>query len=183
MVASFYLMIRHIICSWGRPSSFFIAQDVWKRPCFAPRKPISSPGMMDNLDEPRTKRRRLSDGAGERSTINRRKLLAHGSLERPISPPPLRRTRDSQPVLKSSPFQMTRIQDLPESSNVDAVALGDILGDPLIAECWEFNYLHDLDFLMNAFDPDVRDLVKVNVVHGFWKREDQSRLALKVKSS
>ena len=138
---------------------------------------------MDNLDEPRAKRRRLSDGAGERSTINQRKLLAHSSLERPISPPPLRRIRDSQPVLKSSPFQITKIQALPESSNVDAVALGDIIGDPLIAECWEFNYLHDLDFLMNAFDPDVRDLVKVNVVHGFWKKEDQSRLALKVKFS
>jgi len=77
-----------------------------------------------------------------------------------------------------SPFQLTSITDLPASLNVDAVSLKDILGDPLISECWEFNYLHDLDFLMDAFDEDVRDLVKVHVIHGFWKKEDQSRLNL-----
>ncbi|TGO10949.1 hypothetical protein BTUL_0121g00220 [Botrytis tulipae] len=77
-----------------------------------------------------------------------------------------------------SPFQLTTIRDLPASSNVDAVSLKDILGDPLISECWEFNYLHNLDFLMEQFDEDVRNLVRVNVIHGFWKREDQSRLNL-----
>ncbi|KAF5875700.1 putative tyrosyl-dna phosphodiesterase protein [Botrytis fragariae] len=77
-----------------------------------------------------------------------------------------------------SPFQLTTIRDLPASSNVDAVSLRDILGDPLISECWEFNYLHNLDFLMEQFDEDVRNLVRVNVIHGFWKREDQSRLNL-----
>jgi tyrosyl-DNA phosphodiesterase-1 len=63
---------------------------------------------------------------------------------------------------------------------MDAVSLKDILGDPLISECWEFNYLHNLDYLMEAFDDDVRDLVKVHVVHGFWKNGDQQRLNLKV---
>ena len=81
-----------------------------------------------------------------------------------------------------SPFQLTWIRDLPESSNIDAVSIKDILGDPLIKECWEFNYMHDLDFLMEAFDSDVRDLVKVHVVHGYWKKEDQSRLNLLVFS-
>jgi tyrosyl-DNA phosphodiesterase 1 len=79
-----------------------------------------------------------------------------------------------------SPFQLSSIRDLPASSNVDAVSLKDVLGDPLISECWEFNYLHNLDFLMDAFDEDVRDLVKVHVIHGFWKNEDASRLNLKV---
>jgi tyrosyl-DNA phosphodiesterase-1 len=37
-----------------------------------------------------------------------------------------------------------------------------------------------MDFLMAAFDQDIRHLVRVHVVHGFWKREDQSRLALQV---
>lgn len=138
---------------------------------------------MDNWDQPPTKRRRLSNEAGEGSTIIEGKPLIHTSLSRPVSPPPLKRARENQPAVKKSPFQLTWIRDLPESSNVDAVSLGDILGDPLIAECWEFNYLHDLDFLMEAFDPDVRDLVKVHVVHGFWKSEDQARLTLKVKLS
>lgn len=87
-----------------------------------------------------------------------------------------------QRVVKS-PFQLTTIRDLPDSSNVDTVSLKDILGDPLISECWEFNYLHDLDFLMEQFDEDVRNLVRVNVIHGFWKREDHSRLNLMEQAS
>jgi tyrosyl-DNA phosphodiesterase-1 len=79
-----------------------------------------------------------------------------------------------------SPFQLTRIRDLPPELNRDTISLKDILGDPLISECWEFNYLHDIDFLMNAFDEDVRGLVKVHVVHGFWKKEDPNRLGLQV---
>lgn len=79
-----------------------------------------------------------------------------------------------------SAFQLTRIADLPPSSNVETISLKDILGDPLISECWEFNYLHNLDFLMDAFDEDVRDLVKVHVIHGFWKHEDASRQNLMV---
>lgn len=81
-----------------------------------------------------------------------------------------------------SPFQLTWIRDLPAKANTDAVTLSDILGDPLVAECWDFNYLHDIDFLLSHFDQDVRQLVKVHVVHGFWKKEDPSRLLLQVSS-
>ncbi|KAK3319274.1 tyrosyl-DNA phosphodiesterase I [Apodospora peruviana] len=87
-----------------------------------------------------------------------------------------------QQIFKS-PFQLTKIRDLPAESNIDAVTLKDILGDPLIAECWEFNYLHNIDFLMGHFDSDVRHLVKVHLVHGFWKREDANRLALQEQAS
>jgi tyrosyl-DNA phosphodiesterase 1 len=80
------------------------------------------------------------------------------------------------PAAVSSPFQLTTTQDLPAALNADTVTLKDLLSDPLIAECWEFNYLHDLDFLMEAFDSDTRDLVKVHVVHGFWKQEDGAGL-------
>lgn len=47
-----------------------------------------------------------------------------------------------------SPVQLTRIRDLDVSKNVDTIGLHDILGDPLIKECWQFNYLFDVDFLM-----------------------------------
>jgi hypothetical protein len=138
--------------------------------------------MQDLSDERSRKRRRLSN-AGERPT-NSSNLLH--PLDSSISPPPLRRRQQSQPqgpkVMKS-PFQLTRIKDLPPALNVDTVTLKDILGDPLIAECWEFNYLHDLDFLMDAFDEDVRDIVEVHVVHGFWKQEDAGRRNLMVISS
>ena len=72
------------------------------------------------------------------------------------------------------------VEPLPDKDNLDAVSLNDILGDPLISECWEFNYLHDIGFLMAAFDPEVRHLVSVHVVHGFWKQEDPNRLMLVV---
>jgi tyrosyl-DNA phosphodiesterase-1 len=47
-----------------------------------------------------------------------------------------------------SPFQLTHIQDMRPHQNVDAVQLKDILGDPMIKECWNFNFLFDLDFVM-----------------------------------
>lgn len=148
--------------------------------------------------EPPPKRRRLSndDGADD----------AGGSLPRslsaPISPPARRRpsvdptqaerleellvtASSSKPSEKDiqtfkSPFQLTWIRDLADAANADAVTLRDLLGDPLIAECWDFNYLHDIDFLVEAFDGDVRQSVEIHVVHGFWKQEDGSRLVLQV---
>lgn len=112
------------------------------------------------------------------------------SLTHPVSPPPRsrpprsRREREKVSSAKGelfkSPFQLTRIRDLPDKDNIDALGLKDLLGDPLIEECWEFNYLHDIDFLLSAFDEDVRHLVDVHVIHGFWKHEDANRVALQV---
>jgi len=86
------------------------------------------------------------------------------SLERlrPISPPLLRRVNDvpepqttlpstpsaAKPTVLPSPFRLTHVRDLPAHLNVDSVTLNRILGDPLIKECWQFNFLIDLDFLM-----------------------------------
>ncbi|CAJ0549558.1 Ff.00g031710.m01.CDS01 [Fusarium sp. VM40] len=115
------------------------------------------------------------DRSAKRQRTEEPDAHAPESLERSISPP---RKRNKQPATIESPWQLTWIRDLPESDNNDAVSLRDLLGDPLISECWEFNFLHDIPFLMNAFDPDTRHLVKVHVVHGFWKREDENRIAL-----
>jgi hypothetical protein len=118
------------------------------------------------MDRP-LKRQRLEDKGSETPE----------SLTRPVSPPNKKRRH---PSTIKSPWQLTWIRDLPNDQNQDAVTLKDLLGDPLISECWEFNFLHDIHFLMEAFDPDTRHLVKVNVVHGFWKREDPNRHALQV---
>ena len=48
----------------------------------------------------------------------------------------------------SSPIQLSYVEGLPISNNVDTVSLKDIVGDPLIKECWAFNYLIDVDYLM-----------------------------------
>lgn len=47
-----------------------------------------------------------------------------------------------------SPIRLTRIEDLGPHRNVDSVGLTEILGDPMIKECWNFNFLFDLDFVM-----------------------------------
>jgi tyrosyl-DNA phosphodiesterase 1 len=139
--------------------------------------------MADASNEPSRKKRRL----GERALRQPKRFqLILCSIDSSVSPPPLRRKTqvpEEPPKVMKSPFQLTRITDLPPALNVDTVSLKDILGDPLISECWEFNYLHNLDFLMDAFDEDIRDLVKVHVIHGFWKQEDASRRNLMVNSS
>lgn len=127
------------------------------------------------------------------------------SLQRSISPPA--RTRSEQPLtsislpeipgdqdnrapanhtniprLIPSPFQLTHIQDLPDKGglNEGTVKLRDILGDPMIKECWQFNYCFDVDFLMSKFDQDVRSLVKVKIVHGSWERESMNKIRIDV---
>lgn len=89
---------------------------------------------------------------------------------------------DQLPTIIPSPIKLTHIRDLPSSSgnNVDTVKLRDILGNPMIRECWQFNYLFDVDFLMSQFDEDVRDLVKVKIVHGSWQREAPNRVRIDV---
>ncbi|KXJ85808.1 tyrosyl-DNA phosphodiesterase [Microdochium bolleyi] len=101
------------------------------------------------------------------------------SLHRPISD----RRQDTTGRILPSPFRLTHIRDLGPDMNVDAVTLADLLGDPLISECWEFNYLHDVNFLMSHFDADTRALVKVHIVHGFWKQEDSGRKSLEHQAS
>ncbi|KAM4056811.1 tyrosyl-DNA phosphodiesterase domain-containing protein [Hirsutella rhossiliensis] len=108
---------------------------------------------------------------------------APDSLSRPISPPSHKRQRASEKRVFRSPFQLTWIRDLPPHLNQDALSLKDLLGNPLIRECWQFNFLHDVPFLMNAFDPDTRHLVKVHIVHGFWKSDDPRRLMLSQEAS
>jgi len=77
-----------------------------------------------------------------------------------------------------SPFSLMSIRDLPPSQNKDTVSLHDILGNPLIKEAWVFNYCFDIDWMMTHFDVDVRDLVKVKVVHGSWRKEDGNRIGI-----
>ena len=101
------------------------------------------------------------------------------SLDREISPPArkLANSASSAPLASStiteyksedknrgcktlpSPIQLTRIRDLPADHNVDTLRLKDILGDPMIKECWQFNYLFDLNFLMLVI---IKHLINLN---------------------
>ncbi|PSN69293.1 phospholipase D/nuclease [Corynespora cassiicola Philippines] len=129
-------------------------------------------------------------------------------LDRPISPPIGRKrqtesrlytkgTQDGIPELRKeisteaygdikesgfnhipSPIQLTRIQDLAPVQNHDTVSLSEILGNPMIKECWNFNFLFDLDFVKQQFDSDVRELVQVKIVHGFWRNDDERKIEM-----
>ncbi|KAJ5571149.1 hypothetical protein N7535_004809, partial [Penicillium sp. DV-2018c] len=142
------------------------------------------------------KKPRLTSESGTDGTVT----TPFHSLHRAISPPLPR--SDSQPSKSpaqtptgdttygpgsevehevqyiNSPTQLTYIRDLPAGNNVDTVRLRDILGDPMIRECWQFNYLFDVVFLMSQFDEDVRDSVQVKVVHGSWRKEDSNRVRI-----
>lgn len=53
-----------------------------------------------------------------------------------------------KPKVVPSPIRLNFIEELPAISNVNTVSLGSVLGDPMIKECWLFNYLFDMDFVM-----------------------------------
>lgn len=89
-----------------------------------------------------------------------------------------RRTKEEETNYVPSPIQLTSIRDLPPSHNNSTVSLHDLLRDPLLKECWNFNYLFDIDFVLSHLDSDVRHLVSLKIVHGFWKAEDANRIAL-----
>lgn len=80
--------------------------------------------------------------------------------------------------VQASPFRLMKIRDLPTKYNQDTVSLHDILGNPLIREVWIFNFCFDIDWLMQHFDPDTRDLVAVKIVHGSWRQEDTNRILI-----
>lgn len=61
---------------------------------------------------------------------------------------PLQHPTASNPQIVASPVQLNSIEQLPPASNDDTISLGGILGDIMIKECWLFNYLFDLDFIM-----------------------------------
>lgn len=86
-----------------------------------------------------------------------------GVFQRPISPPSLKRKveqsfedADRRPrkvaknVYVPSPIHLTRIKKAPNEYNLDCVTLHDLIGDPIIVECWQFNFLFNVDFLMYA---------------------------------
>ena len=119
------------------------------------------------------------------------------SLSRPVTPPfacrtpqvetKQRRTSTHVPskdgyTIIPSPIQLTHIQGLSDNSgnNIDTIKLRDILGDPMIKECWQFNFCFDIDFIMDQFDPDVKSIVQVKVVHGSWKKESPNRIRIEV---
>ena len=138
---------------------------------------------LTNTDDERPRKR-----ARTQAVKNSEDTPKLSSLRASISPPRSRSVTtpaeikkednaENKPTIPSgtiipSPFSLTKIRDLPGRLNVDTVTLQSIICDPMISELWEFNYMHDLDFIMSNMDPDTRDTTKINIIHGYWRRED-----------
>ncbi|KAI5841640.1 tyrosyl-DNA phosphodiesterase-domain-containing protein [Tricharina praecox] len=84
-------------------------------------------------------------------------------------------TAESSTQTVSSPFRLTRIRGLPNSENKNTVGIDDILGDVMLREVWLFNYMHDIEWMMEQLDEDIVGHVKVVFVHGNWKLDDPGR--------
>lgn len=139
-----------------------------------------------NIEEPPRKRVRTTSALQEGPSLT--------SLRASISPPSLRSAKSvanlnvTEPQVEpitpgtilSSPIKLTRIRDLPGALNKGCLSLSKIVCDPMIAEIWEFNYMHDLDFLMSNLDPDTKDLMKIHVVHGYWKAESGVQMKVSI---
>lgn len=89
-------------------------------------------------------------------TISPPRLTRPGVKAKTIIPAPC--YESSRPL--SSPIQLTSIRDLSAADNADTVTFKDLVGDPLIKECWHFNYLTNVDFVMYAKRP-----ARLNITH------------------
>ena len=96
----------------------------------------------------------ISPPPKRRAVANNDHVQAHVPTDmnavRDEAPLALGRNKVEQPKSKvvPSPIQLNFIEELPAISNVDTISLGSILGEPMIKECWLFNYLLDMDFVM-----------------------------------
>lgn len=158
----------------SRPSDDLTAEVRAKRSAFlgSLTKPVSPPH-----------KGKSSPVHGERTHRCRDQLSASKPISSPqdvagdVSMSANHATHASQKVL-TSPFQLMKVTGLPAQDNIDTVSLHDVLGDPLIKQAWIFNFCFDINWTMQHFDQDVRDLVDVKIVHGSWRKEDGNRLTI-----
>jgi len=124
------------------------------------------------------------------------------SLDRPISPPPQKRRRSPSQEVESpskkktpkvnssdtakddndneiqvirSPIRLYSIKDLPDSENVDAISIREVLSPSTLTEIWSFNFMTEMSWLRDLLGKENDSRIKVRIVHGHWRQEDESR--------
>lgn len=134
-----------------------------------PRRPRAARGLLQNTEDT------LHSTQGTSHLI--KKTISPKQVSN-VSPFPSLSSNETPVTLVPSPVQLISVEDLPNTLNIDTISLKDILGCPLIKECWVFNYCFDVDFVMSQFDDDIRDLVQVKIVHGSWRKEDSNKIGI-----
>lgn len=85
------------------------------------------------------------------------------------------RNEDTIHVVRS-PIRLYRIKDLPDSENVDAVTLRELFSpSSTLDEAWTINFMTDMPFLRRLIGREDEMRVKIRVIHGYWRQEDESR--------
>jgi tyrosyl-DNA phosphodiesterase 1 len=75
-----------------------------------------------------------------------------------------------------SPIRLYSVKDLPESENIDTITFAEILSpQSTLDEIWSFNFMTHLPWFRQFLGPENESRVKVHIVHGYWRREDESR--------
>ncbi|KAK6531848.1 hypothetical protein TWF694_003013 [Orbilia ellipsospora] len=124
----------------------------------------------------------------------RAKLSSTSSLNRSISPPPLRRLKPTPPIsnpdiastsshstitkrtlLIPSPFHQIHIPSLPASKNRNTIKLPHILRASTLTKLYSFNFMHDLSFLLPYVPAST---TAITIIHGDWRKDSPSRLHL-----
>ncbi|KAL9110660.1 MAG: hypothetical protein Q9227_004837 [Pyrenula ochraceoflavens] len=133
-----------------------------------PRSPSAGMSYQGSIQFPENKRRAKMEHSNEAKAQELPQIL-----QNTFSSPKIQ-----QRQVVRSPFQLTRIRDLPSEDNHDTVRIDDLICDPMLQEIWLFDYLFDPDWIMSKLDPDTRDLTKIVLVHGSWRAEDSNRLRI-----
>src|SRR5271170_6667056 len=124
------------------------------------------------------------------------------SLDRPISPPPRKRRRSPSQEVETpskkktpkvnssdtakddnhneiqvirSPIRLYSIKDLPDSENIDAISIREVLCASTLTEMWSFNFMTNMPWLRDLLGKENESRIKIRIVHGYWRQEDESR--------
>lgn len=63
-----------------------------------------------------------------------------------------------------SPVRLIKCNALPDEANHDCISLQDLIGAPDICEMWQFNFMIDMDFVMEHTHASIRHSVRANFV-------------------
>jgi len=133
---------------------------------------------MHSLDRPISppRRKRDRDDEGERGAheIPSKKRISTSTNEERVENQDVGK-EDSIRVIRS-PIRLYRIKGLPDSENVDAVSLRELFAPvSTLDEIWTINFMTDLPFLRGLIGHGDDERVKIRVIHGYWRQEDESR--------
>jgi tyrosyl-DNA phosphodiesterase 1 len=130
---------------------------------------------MDSLHRPISPPRRKRDRDDEAEQEGREKRRVSTSTKEQRVDNQDVGNEDTIRIIRS-PIRLYRIKDLPDSENVDTVTLRELFAPAsTLDEIWTINFMTDMSFLRGLIGREDDERVKIRVIHGYWRQEDESR--------